>query len=196
MQWIAALVLIVSVALSVRACQREQRVVAPPVMAEPVQVNLATPRTFEFKGHQLTAVADFEVQARLLSAEEYNWDAGAKLAPIDFALGWNRMSDEQVLKQLTIKQDVRFFTYRWEDSPPIPPEEIIRSASNMHLIPADAQIERQLFAVQKGSRVRLRGQLVDVRGPNGFTWNSSRTREDTGNGACELVFVTGVEVVR
>jgi hypothetical protein len=35
-----------------------------------------------------------------------------------------------------------------------------------------------------------------VRGPNGFTWNSSRTREDTGNGACELVFVTGVEVVR
>jgi hypothetical protein len=196
MQWIAALVLIVSVALGVRACQREQRIVAPPVMAEPVQVNLATPQVFEFKGHQLTAVADFEVQARLLSAEAYRWDAGAKLAPIDFALSWNRMSDEQVLKQLTINQGVRFFTYRWENAPPIPPEEIIRSASNMHLIPATKQIERQLFDVQKGSRVRLRGQLVDVRGPNGFTWNSSRTRDDTGNGACELVFVTGVEVVR
>lgn len=194
MHWIVGLVFIVSIALGVRACQREQRIEAPPVMAEPVQVNLATPRSFEFKGHQLTAVADFEVQARLLSAEEYSWDAGAKLAPIDFALGWNRMSDEQVLRQLSIKQGVRFFTYRWENAPPIPPEEIIRSASNMHLIPATKQIERQLFDVQKGSRVRLRGQLVDVRGPNGFTWNSSRTRDDTGNGACELVFVTGVEV--
>ncbi len=37
------------------------------------------------------------------------------------ALGWNRMSDEQVLKQLTIKQGVRFFTYRWEDSQSRPP---------------------------------------------------------------------------
>jgi hypothetical protein len=42
--------------------------------------------------------------------------------------------------------------------------------------------------------VALTGYLVEVRGPDGFRWRSSLTREDTGNGACELVWVEKLDV--
>jgi hypothetical protein len=37
--------------------------------------------------------------------------------------------------------------------------------------------------------VELSGWLVDAAGPEHFTWRSSRRRDDTGNGACELIYV-------
>ena len=37
------------------------------------------------------------------------------------------------------------------------------------------------------------GFLVDVRGPGGFAWNTSMTRNDTGDGACEIVWVETME---
>jgi hypothetical protein len=36
--------------------------------------------------------------------------------------------------------------------------------------------------------------LVDIRGPGGFSWNTSLRRDDTGNGACEIVYVEELEV--
>ena len=31
--------------------------------------------------------------------------------------------------------------------------------------------------------------LVEVRGADGWTWRSSLSREDSGNGGCEVVYV-------
>ncbi len=67
------------------------------------------------------------------------------------------------------------------------------SASNMHLIPADGATWRSAQGRERGNVVRLRGQLVSVLGPNNFTWTSSLTRTDTGNGACELFYVESLE---
>ena len=33
------------------------------------------------------------------------------------------------------------------------------------------------------------GYLIEARAPDGWRWRSSLTREDTGAGACELVWV-------
>jgi hypothetical protein len=51
----------------------------------------------------------------------------------------------------------------------------------------------RLAGVKPGNIVRLRGQLVSVLGPDNFTWSSSLTRTDTGNGACELFYVESIE---
>jgi hypothetical protein len=40
--------------------------------------------------------------------------------------------------------------------------------------------------------VTLRGRLVDVTGPKGVA-RTSLVREDTGAGACEILYVEGVE---
>ncbi|HAE99824.1 MAG TPA: hypothetical protein DCG63_00815, partial [Methylophilaceae bacterium] len=60
---------------------------------------------------------------------------------------------------------------------------------NMHMIPASEQLEDQLKSVKVGQHVKISGYLVQANAPNGFHWKSSLSREDTGAGACELVFV-------
>jgi hypothetical protein len=35
---------------------------------------------------------------------------------------------------------------------------------------------------------------VEAQGRDGWSWRSSLTREDTGAGACELVFVQAIEL--
>lgn len=166
-------------------------VVAP---REPRQEPIEQARAISFGDYELQPRARFEVEARVLSTKRYRFDREADLAPIDFALGWGRMSDEGVLDQMEIWQRGRWFRYRVEQFP-IPQPEITASASNMHLIPASRQVRRSLFGVAVGEVVRLEGHLVDVRGGR-FSWNTSLTRTDTGAGACELFYVERVAIVR
>ncbi len=137
----------------------------------------------------LTPLADFSLEARVLSRADYRFDAESALSPTDLALGWGRMSDSRVLARLDVRQGRRAFRYRWLDEPPIPPREIIRSSANMHMIPADDAVARELAGVRAGDLIRLRGQLVQAKRGDGWRWTSSLTRDDTGDGACELVLL-------
>lgn len=144
----------------------------------------------------LTPLAEFQTESRLLSRLSYRSDAGAQLSPLDFALGWGRMSDSTVIDQLNLKQGARYFTYRWADQPPIPADEITRSATNVHLIPADPAVSAALARLRAGEVIRLEGLLVEARRSDGWHWRSSLSREDTGAGACELLLVQHAAAVR
>lgn len=139
--------------------------------------------------HDLEPLAEFAITARVLSRENYRFDRAAALSPVDLALGWGPMSDDEVLRRLTISQGGRWYFYRWSGEPPIPVHEIVRHSANMHLIPADDGVAAALSRVRPGHVVELRGRLVEARGADGFRWRSSLTREDSGDGACEIVYV-------
>ena len=142
--------------------------------------------------YTLKPLADYTIEARVLSRADYAFDAGSALSPTDFALGWQRMSDSAVIAQLDIEQSARFYSYRWRGEPPLPPREIVRSSANVHLIPADADVKRSLDRVRVGTIVTLRGELVEATRADGWRWTSSLTREDSGAGACELMLVREV----
>lgn len=174
-----------------RPIPRPPGVLAPEA---PRQTPLAPsdPRSLSKGDFHLQPVAAFQVEARVLSRKRYPFDRGAPLAPLDLALGWGPMSDSGVLARLRIWQGGRAYFYAWWGEPPIPPEAIVRNSANMHLIPATPLQERILRRVRPGHLVRLRGYLVNAFGPEGFAWYTSTTREDTGDGACELVWVEAV----
>ena len=65
----------------------------------------------------------------------------------------------------------------------------------MHMIPARKGIERKLKKVREGDIVLIQGYLVDVDHISGWHWRSSMSRTDTGNGACELVFVESLLIL-
>jgi hypothetical protein len=157
----------------------------------PTQVSVSDEREFERNGYRIRALARFEVSARVLGAEHYRFDREAQLAPVDLALGWGRMSDTTVLQRISISQRGRFYYWSTADFP-IPRREIETSSANMHMIPADDRIEAALKSVRPGQIVTVRGYLVEARAPDGWRWRSSMTREDTGAGACELVWVESV----
>ena len=166
------------------------------VAGEPLQQIQAGLPAVSVGAYQVQPFAQFEVRARVLSVASYLLGRGSDLAPLDFALGWNRMSDAAVIEQLNISQSGRWYHYRWgNEGPPIPASEIAASSANMHLIPSSASVKRALESVRVGERVEIRGKLVDVTTADGWSWNSSRSRTDTGGGACELVWVDSITVL-
>ncbi|MET1077940.1 MAG: hypothetical protein ABWY06_07955 [Pseudomonas sp.] len=136
----------------------------------------------------LTALEPFALEGRVLGREDYRFDPGARLSPTDLVMGWGPMADPQVLQHLRISQSNRWYFWRAE-SLPIPRREIETHSANMHFIPANAAAAAALANTRSGQRIRFSGQLVSVQGDDGFTWVSSRTRDDTGNGACELIWL-------
>lgn len=163
---------------------------APGVLVSlmPVQTPVFE-RQFEFDDFELTQRASFNVQARVLSRRDYHLDPGAAIAPTDLALGWGPMSDQAILDQMEVSQSGRWFNLRWGETPSIPEHEIMSHASNMHIIPANDYVGDVLDSVREGQIVQLQGYLVDVAASDGFRWNTSLSRTDTGNGACELFYV-------
>ncbi|MGY1410007.1 hypothetical protein ACW5EG_10600 [Luteimonas sp. A611] len=147
---------------------------------------------FSLEAGTLVPLAGFRIDARVLSREDYMLGREAHFSPTDLALGWQRMREDAVLAHLEVAQSARWYRYRWRDAPPLPPREIIRSSANMHMIPSSPEVARALRAVRRDDRIRIDGWLVQAQAPDGWRWRSSLTREDTGNGACELVYVCAI----
>jgi len=161
--------------------------------AAPLQSDVpAAMPPFVLAAATLKPLAGFSVDARVLSREDYRRGRESELSPTDLALGWKRMAQDDVLSKLALSQSVRFFSYRWENQPPLPPQEISVSAANMHMIPSSDAVAQALADVRKDDRVRIEGWLVEATAKDGWRWRSSITREDTGGGACEVVYVCSI----
>ncbi|MCX7070153.1 MAG: hypothetical protein NTW01_04030 [Gammaproteobacteria bacterium] len=150
---------------------------------------------FAYRNWTLTPLAAFALDARVLGREDYRFDPLASLVPTDLALGWGPMSDSAVLARIDIRQRGRFYFWTVREFP-IPERDIVRSSANMHLIPADDAVADRLAEVRVGQVLRLRGKLVEARADNGLTARSSLRRDDSGAGACELVWVDALEVLQ
>lgn len=149
----------------------------------------------ERDGFVLTPVANFQLDARVLGRRDYDSGTEAEVSPLDLALGWGRMSDSGVLAEIDISQGNRFYYYRYSPYAAISGDEIMTSSANMHMVPANEAVLRQLQSVGEGDVVSLGGYLVDVNRPrDGFVWRTSTRRDDTDAGACEIVLVEWVQV--
>jgi hypothetical protein len=165
----------------------------PAAPHDPVQGPTA-PITWQKDGYTVTTLARYHIEALVISTERYWFDNGAKLSPIDFAVGWGPMSDESIVDQFTFSQGHRWFWYKHYGAKPspLPQDDLNSHAANMHLVPADPQVEQQLKSVGARDVVDMSGYLVEITGPGQFKWRSSLTRTDTGSGACELMWVQEV----
>jgi hypothetical protein len=172
---------------------RPDGVLAPD---DPVQDNLPDGPHFELGAYDLHALARFELQARVLSAEHYRSDREAELSPVDLALGWGPMSSNQVLRALSISQGARSYQYTWSSAHDlsVKPSDISRHSANMHMIPLDSAARETLLAAKRGNLVHLSGWLVEIHAKDGWHWRSSMSRGDTGAHACEVVAVERAEL--
>ena len=164
------------------------------VQEAPVQENDSSRTIIQQGDFRLQPVARYKLRGEVLGIKRYHSGIQAALVPLDVAVGWARMSDQAVLDGLKISMGNRFFFYQWLGAPPIPRQEIERSAANNHIISANPGVARAGGRLRRGQIAEMHGWLVDADGPNGFRWATSRRRDDTGNGACELFFVEAISV--
>ncbi len=165
------------------------------IASEPAQVIIKNPKAWRKGDRLIVPLAQFRLQARVLSSERYRFDSVADLSPIDLALGWGPMSDQKVLDQLEIGQGSRrFVVFPIRGGPPISMNVLLTCSSNMHMLPANDEIRDKLFSLRCGQLIALSGYLVGVQQYGQWTWVSSLSRTDTGDGACEIVWVERLEV--
>jgi len=76
--------------------------------------------------------------------------------------------------------------------PPIPPQYATQLVSNMHIIPANPEIAKEIKKVKRGDLIRLKGELVQVNDKN-LVWKSALDWNGVGDGACKLIRVSSIQ---
>jgi hypothetical protein len=164
---------------------------------EPIQENLTNAEPFLISTSrlklQLHPLAKYEITAKVQSKQRYVGDWSAKISPFDFALAWGELVDRKLDKFIKYSQTSRFYMYRYKPGTPLSQKYISEHSANTHIIPATKNIRKALFKVRKKQIVKMEGYLVRINGTykkGTVSWNSSTIRTDTGNGACEVMYVT------
>jgi len=69
--------------------------------------------------------------------------------------------------------------------------------SNNHLLVDDSVIKDRLMSIRVGDQIQFSGYLASYQNPtNNFNRGTSTTREDSGNGACETVYLTDFRLIK
>lgn len=143
------------------------------------------------KDQSIKKLQSFKGDFRILGSKIYTSDEQAKFSPIDYAVSWGLFAEPEIARHISVNQYDRFLNWKI-DRLPVPAEQAMQMVSNMHIIPANPQIAKQIKHVKRGDLVRLKGELVEIKDRN-LIWTSSLTPTDTGDGACELFRVSSIE---
>jgi hypothetical protein len=137
--------------------------------------------------------ANYRIYAMVMSKRGYSWEWDSKLVPYDLALAWNDLMLPENVRTISYSQGNRWYTFRLKPDCRLSVSYIARHSANTHMIPANANLKKALDVIKKGDKVYFEGYLVNIKGKvnNREAWrNSSLSRNDTGDGACELFYIT------
>ena len=171
---------------------------------DPIQKEVSGQTTMEVDGYHMKIryLYSYDISALVVHTKNYgSFDLCGKLAPIDLALAWGKVAEYNDRIDFHWDQLSRWYTFEVKSIEELDPVGGIdgtgKHSSNNHLIPADQSVRKSIRKIKTGDYIRLTGYLVSITGENGkgstFTWSSSTSRNDTGNGACEVMYVTNVQ---
>lgn len=168
---------------------------------EPIQNDIQNVQSFTMNKGSLQLLvfprAKYEITAQVVSKKRYRDGWASKIAPYDFALAWGRLIESEISKFIMYSQIKRFYFFTCKWNCPVTQNYIGDHSSNNHLMPANINIFNALKKIKEGNTIQLWGYLVNVEGmcqQTEVNWASSTTREDTGNGACELIYVEKIRL--
>ena len=124
------------------------------------------------------------------------------LSPCDFALAWGNVAKYNDEVNLNWSQKNRWYYWKADSVSEIDQmggtDGVNKHSANCHIVPATDTVKKVVKNIKAGDIVELKGYLVDIQGTKGngttVSWTSSTTRDDTGDGACELIYVTDIIV--
>ena len=174
----------------------------------PHQINLDEPFFLEtVDGVEVWALAEYDIQARILSRRRYYWDWGlpwswawTDISPIDLTVGWGNLSDTAIASQTEFWNFYRFGWLEFSNdlfaSSQSFSHDIRSKLANMHMIPATYEVRAQLLDLRDNQTVRMKGFLVALGEDGELRAFSSMSRyDDFGPGDCEIMYVTAIEVI-
>lgn len=168
---------------------------------EPVQEPIEPPEQVTVTRGGRTFVIEklyrYEHSGEVLSATAYDLAWTNDFFDVDVGTIWGP-TRESLKQRFTFQQMGRFLFWR-TDTQPTQEErlDVTRHIANNHLIPAEgsAHLGRAVRFVREGDVVRIKGALVRILDDRGAVLaTSSVVRDDTGAGACEIVWVDELQI--
>jgi len=201
----AALVFVAS--LFMRNRLPEKGLALEPLLQNPIQTKDGVPEPFEVTRKDFTytvtplfsyelwgMIVSYHHSASFIDISHKQWND--YLNTKDICVIWGRNVETGVYERMTFRN--RDFTcfYRYPDRET---GELFTEncLSNNHLLPADLLVADAVLRARTGDQVHFKGWLVSysIKGAP-YSRGSSTVRNDRGNGACEVVYVTEFEVLR
>jgi hypothetical protein len=117
---------------------------------------------------------------------------------LDLCLVWGENVASDAYRKVEYSHGDFTCFYRWWGEDPGFRGDLM---SNTHIVPKDDALLRLAKSVRVGDQITLKGKLVDYRttfrdGREIGRRNTSMVREDTGNGACEILYLEDLRVLK
>jgi hypothetical protein len=163
----------------------------------------------------ITKLAEYDITGRVEAIENYSTNAVSDalsfkgsnvydyISPIDLTLSWGELALDRNAGH--IKADQHYMNTErvvWLSYDNILGQKydqnfIFSHVSNNHLISLNNGIRNELSKVKVSQVVRITGYLVGITCDDGSYWGpSSLKRTDTGNHACEIIYVTDFLIMK
>ena len=172
---------------------------------EPQQYNASGGVALEINGGtaDITYVAEYILSGRVVDVQLYGGSSVAdKLSPKDIGVAWGFLASDESKEKVKWSSSGNRFLY-WN----IPDgswyqmnggkKAITSHHSNNHLIPSNDEVSKLIKKIKKDDYVQVKGYLVKIYWTNDegkwYRWNTSMSRDDDGDGACEIIYVTDVK---
>lgn len=161
------------------------------IIPEPIQKESTGSTTIENDGKKYTInfVAEYTLIGRVVTTQPYfNNSTYSKLIPLDVGILWGKTALKKNYQKVTyFSLGTRQLMTLCTNDSYCKNNEI----SNNHLLPKDKQIKKEMFLIKEGDYIKIEGYLINIVGDD-YSQGSSTTRNDTGNGACETIYVTNI----
>lgn len=177
----------------------------PSLLREPLQAETqkspfeAAANNFVYR---ITPLYDYEFYGLVTSfthsssfADYYHEQWKDYLNTTDFSMVWGANVKSGIYRKIMFRSDAWTGAYRGSLSDL---SKFKSSAfANNHLLSDDPIIRKTIKSIRRWDQIFLKGYLVKyaLKGSEGWR-GSSVTREDTGNGACEVIYVTDFRILK
>jgi len=181
--------------------------ILPDLLQEPVQAAVERPPfTAEAGGVRYTIrpLYTYEIRGMVVSQHDcgawwdiYHHDLWKDFINLkDLCVIWGRNLESGVYRDMGFRNDSWTCSWSWPDAET--GARFLRTGlSNNHLLCTDDTLRERIRRTSPGDQVWLRGTLAEYsHGHGAFHRGTSTRRDDTGNGACETIFVEDYEILR
>jgi hypothetical protein len=181
--------------------------IRPELYREPVQTLKASspPFSFAYKGNtvQVVPMADYYLWGLVVSHNDpsawYMFDISHDdVSPNvnDVCVIWGSNVQQEAYQRVSFHNDDNFCVAKWRAGDALNEDQL----SNNHLITDNPVLRERIRNVHIGDQVYIKGMLVNYTEPSkswgGRFRNTSLTRTDRGDGACEIIYVQDIQVLR
>lgn len=185
--------------------------IMPEVLGQPHQYKIGDAPVIKFEkngyAYMLTPIYDYEISALIVSKMNYrvfSIEKYDKVFPYDLCLIWGSNVGSGLYRNESLKfsQDCRWCFAQWYGDVKLEWEEF----SNNHLLINNPVLESKIKSLVVGDQVKIKGQLVNVKAgligkpgsfdTSAYTWNSGVEKTGLGAGACKVIYVEEIDILK